>query len=158
MAMSPLGAALSFQQPMVPPARQPIGNTDVVGAYRDAQNQAMMAYQAQLGQQNAMWGGLAGLGGAGILAAPKMYQLLHPAATAGSSFAAPGADAVAQEAAGQGAFDSITPYLPGAGGDLASAAGGTGVADALATAAPAAGADAAAGLSLADILPFLAFA
>ena len=65
---SPLALALSYHQPIPNSPTATIGNTDVVGAYRDAYNQQMEQYKAQLAQQNAMWGGLAGLGGAAISA------------------------------------------------------------------------------------------
>ena len=150
--MTPLGQALAYQQPMVQPARQPIGNTDVVSAYRDAQNAAMMKYQAQLQQQNALWGGLAGLGSAGILAGPQLYKLLNPATTAATTAAT--TDPAATAALGTGTDLAAL----GTGADIAGGLGaGTVGADLAAAAAPVA-ADAAAGFSLADLLPFLALA
>lgn len=56
------------------PFRATVQPTNVIGAYQDY-NQAMeQAYQAQLGQQNAMYGGLAGIAGAGITALPKLLS------------------------------------------------------------------------------------
>ena len=53
------------------PFRATVQPTDVQKAYSDYNNAMMQAYSAQVGQQNAMWGGLAGLGSAGITAAGK---------------------------------------------------------------------------------------
>lgn len=64
--VSPLTQAMMFQG-TVNPAQTGIAPTDVVGAYKLASDVAERNYQAKLAQQNAMWGGLAGLGGAGIL-------------------------------------------------------------------------------------------
>jgi hypothetical protein len=50
------------------PFHATVAPTDVEKAYNDYNNTMMQAYQAKVGQQNAMWGGLAGLGGAGLLA------------------------------------------------------------------------------------------
>ena len=72
---SPLALALmQGQQQATPqqPFRAQVAPTDVTKAYSDYNNAMMQAYSAQLGQQNAMWGGLAGLGGAGILTLPKL--------------------------------------------------------------------------------------
>jgi len=54
------------------PFRATVAPTDVEKAYNDYNNTMMQAYQGKLGQQNAMWGGLAGLGGAGIMTLPKL--------------------------------------------------------------------------------------
>lgn len=63
------GAAPATQsQPLVSPTPVQVAPTDVVGATGLSQNAAMQNYQAQLAQQNAMFGGLASLGGAGIMA------------------------------------------------------------------------------------------
>lgn len=64
---SPLAQALAFQG-SVSPAQTGIAPTDVVGAYKLASDVAEKNYQAKLAANNAMWGGLAGLGGAGITA------------------------------------------------------------------------------------------
>jgi hypothetical protein len=132
MALSPLGIALMQQpQPLPPGQLQP---TNVTADYQLAQNAAEQNYQAQLAQQNAMWGGLAGLGSAGILAGSKYFG--------GAGGAASGAGSAA---AGAGAAD----------------AGGAAAADAGAGAAADAGTAAAATLpdwltSAAAFLPFLA--
>lgn len=63
------GAAPATQsQPIVTPQPSSVAPTDVVGATGLSTNAAMQAYQAQLAQQNSTFGGLASLGGAGILA------------------------------------------------------------------------------------------
>ena len=55
-------------QPIVQPSQATIAPTDVIGAQGLSTQAQMAAYQAQLAQQNAMFGGLASLGGSGILA------------------------------------------------------------------------------------------
>jgi hypothetical protein len=60
---------------------------NTLGAYALSQNAAEQNYQAQLAQQNAMWGGLAGLGSAGISVAPKLYSALNPATQAAGAAA-----------------------------------------------------------------------
>lgn len=158
--LSPLGIALSMQGPNDPASRPNIAPTDVVGAYKLATDAANTQYLAKLQQQNAMWGGLAGLGGAGLLAAPRMYSSgMLPGLFGGGGGAAGTAGSVAgaaggADALGAGAADALAPT---AAADFAAPAladaGGVAGADALAAAAPAA-ADAAS-FSLADILPFL---
>jgi hypothetical protein len=72
---SPLALALmQGQQQSTPqqPFRATVQPTDVEKAYSDYNNSMMQAYSAQLGQQNAMWGGLAGLGAAGVTTLPKL--------------------------------------------------------------------------------------
>jgi hypothetical protein len=54
------------------PFRATVAPTDVEKAYADYNNAMMQAYAAKVGQQNAMWGGLAGLGSAGITTLPKL--------------------------------------------------------------------------------------
>jgi len=56
------------QQPITQPNPIGVANTDVIGATNAANNQAMNIYNAQMGQQNSMFGGLAGLGSAAIRA------------------------------------------------------------------------------------------
>lgn len=103
--VSPLTQALAFQDSVKPTPSQ-VYPTNVVGAYNLASNVAEQNYQAQLAKQNAMWGGLAGLGGAGILAfGPKM------AANWFGASAAPGAGSAASLAsplAGSG----VVPTMP----------------------------------------------
>ena len=70
--LSPLGIALSMQPPQAQAAKPPVAPTDVLGAYKLSTDAANTQYLAKLQQQNAMWGGLAGLGSAGLLAAPKI--------------------------------------------------------------------------------------
>ena len=78
--VSPLGAALSLSQPMVSPAKAQIAPTDVLGAYNSSVNQANTQYLAKLQQQNALWGGLAGLGGSALTAGILKGNLFGPAA------------------------------------------------------------------------------
>lgn len=65
--MSPLAQILATanRPPPVPP-QATIAPTNVAGIYANNDAQNMDAYKAQIAQQNAMWGGLAALGGAGI--------------------------------------------------------------------------------------------
>lgn len=98
---SPLAMAMAFQNAH---SQYPITNiapTDVVGAYRDSANEAMQVYNAQLQQKNAMFGGLAGLGAAGIVTAPRLL---------GSS----------------GALSGLGAGLSGLGGGAAAGAGAAG--------------------------------
>lgn len=170
--LSPLGIALSMQPQQEQPTRPGVAPTDVIGAYKLATDAANTQYLAKLQQQNAMWGGLAGLGSAGLLAAPRMYSsgMLSglpglfgsggsAAAGAGSDMALGGLGADAGAAAGGlgadaalGGTGAVLGDAGAIGGDLAGL--GTVGTDLAAAAAPAA-ADAAAGFSLADILPFL---
>lgn len=55
-------------QTQVNPAQTSVNPTDVIGANALSTNAAMQAYQAKLAQQNAMFGGLASLGGSGLMA------------------------------------------------------------------------------------------
>ncbi len=55
-------------QPITSPAETPVSPTNLVGATQTANDAAMAAYQAQLGQQNANTGALGGLAAAGITA------------------------------------------------------------------------------------------
>jgi hypothetical protein len=54
------------------PFHATVAPTDVEKANADYNNAIQQTYASQLGQQNALWGGLAGLGGAGILTLPKL--------------------------------------------------------------------------------------
>ena len=96
----PLALALmQGQQQATPqqPFRATVAPTDVEQAYNNYNNSMMQAYQAQLGQQNAMWGGLAGLGSAGVLTLPKLLGGAGGGAALGGT-AASDADAVAEAA------------------------------------------------------------
>lgn len=62
-------------QPITGAPQVQVAPTDVTGAYGIAQNAEEQNYQAQLQQQNAMFGGLAGLGGAGINAYALMSMM-----------------------------------------------------------------------------------
>jgi len=67
---SPLATALLQAQAggsPPPPFRSQVAPTDVERAYADYNNAMEQAYQAKVQQQNALWGGLASLGGAAIL-------------------------------------------------------------------------------------------
>src|SRR6185437_4348277 len=111
--MSPLAAALSMQQPMVPSSRAQIAPTDVLGAYNLSANMANNQYLAKLQQQNALWGGLAGIGGAGL----EGYMLkgglfgANPATAAAATNAAT-AGAPAASAAAPAAFDAGSSAIP----------------------------------------------
>lgn len=55
-------------QPISTPSQTGVAPTDMVGATASANNAAMSAYQAQVQQQNATYGGLAGLAGTAAMA------------------------------------------------------------------------------------------
>lgn len=63
---SPLAQALAFQGSVTPPQGR-IANTDVIGAYQNEQAAKQKNYETQMAQQNAIFGGLAGLGGAALM-------------------------------------------------------------------------------------------
>lgn len=63
---SPLASALAYQG-SVPTPQATIAPTDVVGAYKNNQDALEKNYQAKMAQQNAIFGGLAGLGGAALM-------------------------------------------------------------------------------------------
>jgi hypothetical protein len=154
MPLSPLGIALMMQAPNAQPRPGAVAPTDMLGAYKLSTDAANTQYLAKLQQQNALWGGLAGLGGAGMLAAPRMYSsgmfsgLFGP--SAGASGAA-GTDAGALGASAGLGSDAALSVMPGIAGDAAGSVG----ADLAAAALPAAADAGTAAFSLADILPFL---
>jgi hypothetical protein len=155
VALSPLAEMLQMQQPITPHTPTQITPTDVTGAYQLATNAANQNYIARLNQQNALWGGLAGIGSAGITVTPKLYEAMHPAAAAASSAATPAASTAAgaplpilggtapaasnaldttmlgYDAAVPGATTAATAGVPIAT-DLGAADAGTGLTDALA--------------------------
>lgn len=155
---SPLALAMMMPGANPPGQLQP---TNVTAAYGLSQDAAEKNYQAQLQQQNAMWGGLAGLGSAGILAAPKLFGAGGPfASTAAASPFASAADAGTAAGVGTGGFNAIDAAAPAlaSGATDAFAAGAPVAADLAATAAPVAAdaAGTAGAASIADLLPFLA--
>jgi hypothetical protein len=85
---SPLALALMQGQSAsgVPqPNRASVNPTNITQATADYNNAMEQSYQAQLQQQNAMWGGLAGLGSAGILAGGKYLSSPGAASSGGAS-------------------------------------------------------------------------
>lgn len=112
--------------------------TNVQQAYSDYNNAAMQAYAAQLGQQNALWGGLAGLGSSGILAL-GLGSKLGSAAPAAASAAAPAATTAASAAIPTGTELSYAAGAPtmigGVGTDALGAGTAAGLGDAATTAA-----------------------
>lgn len=89
--MSPLAQILAVANRQAPaPPQAAVAPTNVAGIYANNDAQNMDRYKAQVGQQNAMYGGLASLGSAGIGAAGKagLFSAAAPAAagaTGGSS-------------------------------------------------------------------------
>jgi hypothetical protein len=122
MALSPLAVALMQAQTQQPPARPgQISPTDTLGAYQLAGNMAEQQYQAQLNQQNALWGGLASVGGAGITGASRIPAIQQ----AIGKWISPSAAPTAQDLADDAAADAADANIPGAYGpaaDLASSA------------------------------------
>jgi len=156
MAISPLGIALSEQQPIMPAKPGQVAPTDVLGAYQTYINAANTQYQAKLQQQNALWGGLAQLGGAGIIGGSKVpaiqdavSNLLSPG-TGASSYSGLASNAstlgdwmsdpaLASIGTGEGAGGAPAVWNIGAGTTGAADAGATGAADAGSVAAADAG-------------------
>lgn len=65
--MSPLAQLLAAaNRPAPAPPQGTVAPTNVAGIYANNDAQNMDAYKAQIAQQNAQWGALAALGGAGI--------------------------------------------------------------------------------------------
>ncbi len=77
---SPLALALMQQQPIAAPPQVSVTPTDVAQIYKNSQDAALQAYQAQLNQRNAMFGNLTALGRAGLsaLAGPLAGYLFPP--------------------------------------------------------------------------------
>lgn len=160
---SPLAAALMMQQPIAGVPTGTVAPTDVIGAYNNYNNANMQAYAAKVAQNNALYGGLAGLGGAGILAAGNYFKPAAAAANLGPY--ASTADAGLTGGVGTGGFNFLdaaagAPIADTAATDVASAAAPS-VADAIAGSAVPAVADVAASTlpdwltSAAMFLPFL---
>lgn len=71
---SPLATILAHQAPAQNMPTPNVNPTDVSGIYKSSYDAAMEKYKADMARNNAMWGGLAGLGGAGIQAfGPKLF-------------------------------------------------------------------------------------
>jgi hypothetical protein len=70
-----------------PPGYRPgtVAPTEVGQITQNSAQDAYNTYAAQLGQQNALWGGLAGIGAAGLLGGPNIYKLINGANTNGTS-------------------------------------------------------------------------
>jgi hypothetical protein len=185
MALSPLGIALMMQQPTPAPRPGQVAPTDVEGAFNASTQEANTQYQAKLQQQNALWGGLAGLGAAGIIGGSKVpaiqdavSNLLSPgtgatsysglasnASTLGDWMSDPALASIGTGAAPGGA-PAVWNLGAGTGAAGAADAGATGAADvgsvaaadAAATGAADAGAAGAAdagGMGVADLISLL---
>jgi len=164
MAMSPLAEALAMQH-QVQPNQEQVQPANVLGAYQLASQVAEQNYQAKIAQQNALWGGLASLGSAGVLGFGKPWftQYLANAAkgagnaangaTGAANAASPAAAAGTADATGAGAGAAADAGAGSVAGDYAGLTGGT-VGD-LGAAAGAAGAagDASVGAALAASAP-----
>lgn len=165
--VSPLSQAIAFQNSFNP-AQSGIAPTDVVGSYKLASDVAEKNYAAKLAANNAMWGGLAGLGGAGMLAfgpaAAKSWfgqgaSTVAPTATSAGAGATPGVGAALPGTIDASAplaysglpagFDAATIGAPTVVGDLGASAAAPTVAADLAAAAP----EAAAGTDLLASIP-----
>ena len=84
---SPLALALMQQQPIAAPPQVSVSPTDVAQIYKNSQEAALQAYQAQLNQRNAVLGNLTSLGRVGLsaLAGPLVGYLFPPAKTGGAN-------------------------------------------------------------------------
>jgi hypothetical protein len=73
--VSPLAQVLSVaNRPTAAPNPVNVQTTPVASIYANNDAQKMEQYKSDLAQQNAMWGGLASLGGAGIKAfGPSLF-------------------------------------------------------------------------------------
>ncbi len=67
------------------PFRASVAPTDVEKAYADYNAAMEQAYKDKVAQQNAMWGGLAQLGGAAILGFPALSNSLGSGAAAATT-------------------------------------------------------------------------
>lgn len=115
---SPLAQALAFQN-AVQPAQSPITPADILGAYKLHSDVAEKNYQAKLQQMQAMWGGLASLGAAGILGFGKPWATnffgkggagaANGATPVGASSSSAGADAAAAPLDDLGMVPSAAP-------------------------------------------------
>jgi hypothetical protein len=149
---SPLVQALAYQN-SVNPVPSAIAPTDVVSAYKLSTDAAEKNYQAKLAAQNAMWGGLAGIGGAGIQAfGPTAAKSIFGGSTPAASAAAPAATmptslSLAPTASGT---SMAWPGIPAASGlaDAGTAAGADATGSLASALAPAAGSTVAADLGL----------
>ena len=102
--MSPLAQILATATRPPPAPPQPtVQPTNVAGIYANNDAQNMDAYKAQVAQQNAQFGGLAGLGSAIIGAGGKL--LAPGAAAAGTAAAGAGATG------GTSALASLLPFM-----------------------------------------------
>lgn len=81
---SPLAMALAeANRPAQAPAQPTVAPTNVSGIYANNDAQKMAEYQAQLGQQNAQFGGLASLGSA-LIGAGGAYLGRNPTLAPGT--------------------------------------------------------------------------
>lgn len=174
LAMMPSQATMGMTAP--PPAPTPananVQPTDVTQIYKNAYDQQMAAYNAKVAQKAAMYGGLAGIGGAGMNLVGSLWRGQGPSlmnsmglgGTGSSSAAMPGVNASADVQGGSalagdvGGTDVAGYAASGAGLpalDTAAAEGGTALAG---DAAAAGGGEMLAGMSMSDLLPLaLAF-
>lgn len=128
--VSPLAQALAFQN-SVQPAQSGVAPTDVVGAYKLASDAAEKNYLAKLAANNAMYGGLAGLGGAGIAAfGPSVKNSLFgtPAVLKPGDPAMPGLLSSWFGAGSTAPATGAATAAPGAGAALAPTPSGTAMA------------------------------
>lgn len=112
--MSPLAQILATaNRPTALPPPTTVAPTNVAGIYANNDAQKMDAYKAQVAQQNAMFGGLASLGSAGIGAAGKAGLFGGGAAAAGTVPGAVGATSLggAELAGGGSSLASLLPFL-----------------------------------------------
>jgi hypothetical protein len=103
--MSPLVQILAAaNRPAPAPPQTQVATTPVASIYANNDAQKMEKYKADLAQQNAMWGGLASLAGAGINA-------FAPGAGSLFTSAAKGSGSVPSIASGYGAGTGGIPFL-----------------------------------------------
>lgn len=113
--MSPLAQVLATaNRPPPAPPQTTVQPTNVAGIYANNDAQNMDAYKAQLAQQNAQFGGLAGLGSAAIGAGGKLLAGAGGATAAGAIPGAVGATSLGGAplvAAGGTSLADLLPFL-----------------------------------------------
>lgn len=133
---SPLAMALLQAPQPKPPTPTNVDKTDVSQIYQNSYTDQMAAYNAKVAQRSAMYGGLAGIGGAGMN-------------LAGGLFRGQGMQLLGAMGMGPNAVGASSAAMPAAAaGDVVGDAG----------AAAAAGGAAEGGFDLAALLPLLALA
>ena len=116
---TPLATILALSsQPNGPYRPRTVNPTDVGTITQQSAQDAYQTYAAKLAQQNALYGGLAGIGGSGILAAglnptisSKLMGLFTPAAAPAASAATPVANTLGSTLTGPSSLGTASSFL-----------------------------------------------